>query len=133
MRKSRLPCMTRMRAPPRALCAIASRIQRSPPRAAGPRRKSRKTRLISGRASERCRSEMNRTAIRVLDDLRLLDDDVVDRHVAVEAALAGAHGLDLVDHVLAFDHLAEDAVAPAFRARAAVVQEGVVLDVDEEL
>src|SRR5690349_21474146 len=155
MRKSRLPCMTRMRVPARAHPEIASstvrlngssassspaqyskrspRIHSSPARAAAPRRNSKKTRLISGRVSERCRSEMNRTVIRALDDLRLLDDDVLDRHVAVEAALAGLHALDLVDHVPALDHLAEHAIAPALGGGLAVIQEGVVLHVDEEL
>jgi hypothetical protein len=61
------------------------------------------------------------------------DDHVLDRHVLVEALVAGAHGADLVDHVHAFDDLAEDTVAPALAGRRAEVQEVVIDGVDEEL
>jgi hypothetical protein len=47
------------------------------------------------------------------------------------SSAAGLDGVDLVDHVLAFDDLAEHGIAPAVLAR--VVQEVVVLGVDEEL
>src|SRR6266581_5462567 len=53
---------------------------------------------------------MKRTAIPLLRDLRLLDDDV-----------------------LAFHDLAERAVAPALGAGRRVIQEVIVLEVDEEL
>ena len=39
--------------------------------------------MIPGRLLERWRSEMKRTAIPLLSDLRLLDDDVLDRNVGV--------------------------------------------------
>ena len=51
----------------------------------------------------------------LLHHFRLGDDDVLVRHVLVEAAAAGLHLGDGVDHFLAFDHLAEHAVAPAVR------------------
>ena len=51
--------------------------------------------------------------------------------------MAGFHGggdaLDLLDHVHAFDHFTEYGVAPALNGRCAVIEEGVVGDVDEEL
>ena len=68
-----------------------------------------------------------------LDRDGLLDHDVLDRHVVVEALAAGLHGLDLVDHVVAVDDLAEHRVAPALRRGRGVVEEAVVGDVDEEL
>src|SRR6266704_1835944 len=76
---------------------------------------------------------MKRTAIPLLRDLRLLDDDVLDRNVGVSPAAAGLYPLDLVDDVLALDDLAEHAVAPALGAGRRVIQEVVVLEVDEEL
>src|SRR5712692_4093527 len=76
---------------------------------------------------------MKRTAIPLLRDLRLLDDDVLDRNVAMGAALAGAHPLDFVDHVLAFDDLAEHAVAPTLCVWCRVIEKIVVLDIDEKL
>src|SRR6266581_1522238 len=76
---------------------------------------------------------MKRTAIPLLRDLRLLDDDVLDRHVGVSPAAAGLDPLDFVDDVLAFHDLAEHAVAPALGAGRRVIQEGIVLEVDEEL
>src|SRR2546425_10109228 len=76
---------------------------------------------------------MKRTAIPLLRDLRLLDDDVLDRNVGVSPAAAGLYPLDSVDDVLAFHDLAEHAVAPALGAGRRVIQEVVVLEVDEEL
>src|SRR2546426_9304459 len=76
---------------------------------------------------------MKRTAIPLLRDLRLLDDDVLDRNVGVSPAAAGLDPLDLVDDVLALDDLAEHAVAPSLGAGRRVIQEVVVLDVDEKL
>src|SRR6266705_5490161 len=76
---------------------------------------------------------MKRTAIPLLRDLRLLDDDVLDRNVGVSPAVAGLYPLDLVDDVLALDDLAEHAVAPALGAGRRVIQEVIVLDVDEKL
>src|SRR6266849_3708125 len=76
---------------------------------------------------------MKRTAIPLLRDLRLLDDDVLDRNVTMGAALAGAHPLDFVDHVLAFDDLAEHAVAPTLCVWCRVIEKIVVLDIDEKL
>src|SRR5437773_5817049 len=76
---------------------------------------------------------MKRTAIPLLRDLRLLDDDVLDRNVGMSPAAAGLYPLDLVDDFLALDDLAEHAVAPALRAGRRVIEEVVVLDVDEEL
>src|SRR5258708_22111715 len=76
---------------------------------------------------------MKRTAIPLLRDLRLLDDDVLDRNVGVSPAAAGLDPLDFVDDVLALDDLAEHAVPPTLGAGRRVIQEVVVLDVDEEL
>src|SRR2546427_7333037 len=76
---------------------------------------------------------MKRPAIPLLRDLRLLDDDVLDRNVGVSPAVAGLDPLDFVDDVLALDDLAEHAVAPALGAGRRVIQEVVVLEVDEEL
>src|SRR5712672_3221811 len=76
---------------------------------------------------------MKRTAIPLLRDLRLLDDDVLDRNVGVSPAAAGLYPLDFVDDVLALDDLAEHAVAPALGAGRRVIEEVVVLDVDEKL
>src|SRR5882762_1755733 len=76
---------------------------------------------------------MKRTAIPLLRDLRLLDDDVLDWNVGVSPALAGFDPFYLVDHVLAFDDLAEHAVAPALGVRGRVIEKIVVLDVDEKL
>src|SRR5436189_5355291 len=76
---------------------------------------------------------MKRTAIPLLRDLRLLDDDVLDRNVGMSPAAAGLYPLDLVHDVLALDDLAEHAVAPALGAGRCVIEEVVVLDVDEEL
>ncbi len=61
------------------------------------------------------------------------DDHVFLRHVVVKALAAGFHALDLVHHVLSFDHFAEHGVAPALRRGGGVVEEGVVGDVDEKL
>src|SRR6266849_3312642 len=76
---------------------------------------------------------MKRTAIPLLRDLRLLDDDVLDRNVGVSPAAAGLYPLDFVDDVLALDDLAEHAIAPALGAGRRVIQDVVALDVDEEL
>src|SRR6266850_1917239 len=76
---------------------------------------------------------MKRTAIPLLRDLRLLDDDVLDRNVGVSAAAAGLYPLDFVDDVLALDDLAEHAIAPTLRVRRRVIEKIVVLDVDEKL
>src|SRR5229473_1342662 len=76
---------------------------------------------------------MKRTAIPLRRDLRLLDDDVLDRNVGVSPAAAGPYPLDFVDDVLALDDLAEHAIAPSLGAGRRVIQEVVVLDVDEEL
>src|SRR3989442_845292 len=154
-RKSRFPCMMCKEGPAREHSASAPTTDalngspessspaqysnRSPriesdsaPRAA-PRRNSKKTRLISGRDALRCRSEMKKTAKGPLDDFCPLDDHVLHGHVGVTAAFSGLDTLYVVDHVLAFDYLAEHAVAPTLGVRGRVVEETVVLDVDEEL
>lgn len=69
----------------------------------------------------------------LVDDLGLFDDDVFTGNVAVEAARAGLHLGDGVDHVRAGHDLAEDGVAPALRRGGGVVEEVVVHHVDEEL
>jgi hypothetical protein len=51
----------------------------------------------------------------------------------METLRAGLDLADLLDHVHAFDDLAEHRVAPALRRRRRVVQEVVVVHVDEEL
>ena len=66
-------------------------------------------------------------------DFGAFDDDVFFRHVLMETGVTGGDILDLVDHFGAFDHLAEDAVAPAAAVGRLEVEEGVVGDVDEEL
>ncbi len=67
------------------------------------------------------------------DDHGLLDDDVVLRHVVVEALAARLHALDGVHDLGALHDLAEHGVAPALGGRSGVVQEAVVGHVDEEL
>src|SRR2546428_754713 len=93
----------------------------------------KETGLVPGRVLGGWRPEMKGTAIPRLRDLRLLDDDVLDRNVGVSPAAAGLYPLDSVDDVLAFHDLAEHAVAPALGAGRRVIQEVVVLEVDEEL
>src|SRR5260370_5923098 len=88
---------------------------------------------MPGGRCEGWRWEMKRTAIPLLRDLRLLDDDVLDRNVGVSPAAAGPYPLDFVDDVLALDDLAEHAIAPSLGAGRRVIQKVVVLDVDEEL
>lgn len=61
-----------------------------------------------------------------------LDDDVLDRHVAVAVFVGGTDTLDLVHDVQPLDHLAKDAVADAV-LRPGAVEEVVLLDIDEEL
>src|SRR6266540_157559 len=65
--------------------------------------------------------------------LGALDDDVLARHVLVEAGGSRGHALDLVDDVLPLDDFAEYAVAPAVATRRLEIEEVVVGDVDEEL
>src|SRR5262249_20891113 len=67
-----------------------------------------------------------------LGPLGRFNDDVLLGHVLMTALTAGADDLDLVHHVHAGDHLAEDAVADAILGLG-LVEEGIVLDVDEEL
>lgn len=69
----------------------------------------------------------------VFDDSGLVDEDRLDRDIIMETVATGGHTLDLVDHVSAFDNLAEDCVAPALRGFAGKIQKAVVLDVNEEL
>jgi hypothetical protein len=47
------------------------------------------------------------------DALGADDDDILDRHIAVPAAVAGLHAFDRIDHLVARDHLGEHRVAPA--------------------
>src|SRR5881296_3021302 len=154
-RKSRFPCMMCREGPAREHSASAPttdalngsprssspaqysnrspRMYRDSAVRAGPRRNSKKTRLISGRDALRCRSEMKKTAKGPLDDFRPLDDHVLDGYVGVTAAFSGLDLFDFVDHVPAFHDLAEHAVAPALGAGRRVIQEVIVLEVDEEL
>src|SRR5690606_16901107 len=99
-------------------------------------RKPRNASEVAGVAGPRCMSEASQTgpcSATLFKDLGLLDDHVLDRHVLVEAAVAGFHALDLVDHVGAFGDLAEHGVAPAVGGGGGEIQEIVVGDVDEEL
>src|SRR5881396_887114 len=154
-RKSRFPCMRWTRVPPRAHSASAPitralsgsstssspaqysnrspRMYRDCAPRAGPRRNSKKTRLISGRDAHRCRSEMKRTGNGSLNHFHVLDDHILHGHVGVTSAFSGLDLFDFVDHVLAFGDLAEHAVAPTLGILGGVVEEAVVLDVDEEL
>src|SRR3954451_5484041 len=156
-RKSRLPCITRISVP------LAARRRRKPATTAlngvsmssspiqysnrSPRMKSacaplascsmnlKKRSFASGRSSLRCRSEM-KSERKLLGgaDARRLDDHRLLRHIAREGtARAGGQLGDLVHHVHAGHHLAEHRVAVAVAARVAPVEEGVVVDVDEEL
>src|SRR5262245_27365200 len=68
------------------------------------------------------------TASALCDFLGARDHDILRRDVLVDAAVARLRALDFVDHVLPRRHLAEDAVAPALRARSLVVEEVVVGD-----
>src|SRR5574343_1656734 len=68
------------------------------------------------------------------NDFDVLNDDRGGWHVFVIAKVAGWHLGDLVDDVHALNDLAEHGVAPgATVGRRTVVEEGVVLQVDEEL
>src|SRR5690554_1009398 len=69
----------------------------------------------------------------LFNDRGFLDDDVFSGYVLVEAAAAGLHGLDRVDHFGAFHDLAEHGITPAVGGGGGVVQEVVVGHVDEEL
>src|SRR5713101_5458033 len=154
-RKSRFPCMKYTAGPAREHSASAEttdalndsprssspaqysnrspRMYKNSAARAGPRRNSKKTRLISGRDALRCRSEMKKTAKGPLDYFSPLDDHILHGHVGVTSAFAGLDLLDFVDHVPAFDDLAEHAVAPTLRVRCRVIEKIVVLDVDEKL
>src|ERR1700694_1060763 len=57
-----------------------------------------------------------------------LDDHVLHRHILC----AGFHGADLVNDVLALDHLAENAI-PGLERIVRLVEEVVVLQIDVEL
>src|SRR5690606_544610 len=84
----------------------------------------------------RCRSAAIQTTpgrVCLLGNRGFFDDDVFNRHVLVEAFVAGAHGFDLVHDLGAVDHLAEHGVAPAVGGGGGEVQEVVVGHVDEEL
>src|SRR5512134_3647317 len=116
---------------PRMYTAAASR--------AGPAQNARNAAASSCRSGDRCRSDRNSRGFIAAaagasgDDFGLADHDVLHRDVLVEAAAAGRDTLDGVDDVGALDDLAEHRVPPALRARALVVEEVVVGDVDEEL
>src|SRR5438552_17242330 len=97
---------------------------------AGPRRNSKKIRLISGRDAHRCRSDTKKTAKGSLDHFRPLDDHVLDRDVRVGTAPSGLDLFDFVVYVLAFDDLPELALAPTLAILGALFYEAVVADVD---
>ena len=61
------------------------------------------------------------------------DDDIFFRHVLVEPGVAGLDAFDLVDHLDAFNDLAENAVTPTVGIGHFEVEEIVVGDIDEEL
>ena len=63
---------------------------------------------------------------------RRADDGRLDGHVIVNALALGGDAGDALDDVHAVDHLAEDAITGGARGVAAV-EEGIVLEVDEEL
>ena len=63
----------------------------------------------------------------------LLDDDRVMRHVLEYTAGAGLRRGDSIDGVHALDDTPEGRIAPPLRGTAAVVEEVVVDEVDEEL
>src|SRR5690606_35530007 len=98
-------------------------------------RKARKASWVAGVSGPRCMSEASHKLPgrgSLFKNFRLLDDHVLGGHVLVKAPVAGFHALDLVDHVGAFDHLAEHGIAPAVGRGGAEVQEIVVGHVDEE-
>src|SRR5687768_11047584 len=123
-RTGRRGCRPRRRCAP-ALRKMHETLQRrraAPARDAGPRG--------TGAAS----SPLARVAARPSGDrLGLLDDDILDGDVLVSAFAAGFDSLDLVNDGGALDDFSEHRIAPALRARALVVEELVVGDVDEEL
>ena len=69
----------------------------------------------------------------LFDDYHGLDDDRIDGYILVALAAGRGHAANFVQHLFAFDHLAEHRVAPALHVLAAVVEEVVVLHIDEEL
>src|SRR3546814_3676961 len=94
-------------------------------------RKPRNASEVAGVAGPRCTSEASQTgpcSATLFKNLGLLDDHVFDRHVLVEAAVAGFHALDLVDHVGAFGDLAEHGIAPAIGRGRGEIQEIVIGD-----
>src|SRR5262249_11429281 len=92
------------------------------------------------RAGDRCKSETNSVA-GMAEQTRSgsgllrgpFDHHVLRRHVLVKPLVARGHALDLVDDLRPARHAAENAVAPSFGVRRAIVEEGVVGNVDEEL
>src|SRR3954465_2330204 len=80
-------------------------------------------RRAAPRAAPATNADRTRTGSRRLtpsrsarDFFRLGDHDVFLRHVLMEAAVGGVDSANAVDHVLAFDDLAEYAIAPAVGA-----------------
>ena len=69
----------------------------------------------------------------VLANFGALDDHVCFRHILMKPCVAGFDLFNLVNHVHAFNNLAEDAVAPAIFIGSLIVEEGVITDVNEEL
>ena len=67
------------------------------------------------------------------NDFSPLDNDVIQRHIAMKAFFAGFHRFDAIDDVVPGDHLPEHAVPPALAAWFAVVEKRSVVDVDEDL
>src|SRR5690606_13001412 len=96
-------------------------------------RKRRNAPVISGRSSSRCRSEMSRTVISILDNFGGLDNDVLNGNILMACAHGGGYLFDFVDYVHAFDRLAKDCVAPTLGGWRSVVKKAVVFHVDEKL
>src|SRR5690606_25638010 len=95
-----------------------------------------KAAAVAGESGPRWMSDAIQTRpgrFSLFNDRGFLDDDIFGRHVLMEAAGSGLDALDLVDGFSAFDHLAENCIAPAIAGWCCVVQEIVVRYVDEEL
>src|SRR3989304_3314941 len=109
---------------------------------AGPRSRALNSSSLPGRSSQRCRSEMNRTVMkmeggwmlkRLFDDLGLLNHDVFYRHIHMAVPCRGRYFLDLLYHFQPFDHTAEHAITPAILGFFAEIEKGIVIGVDEKL
>ncbi len=107
-------------------------------RAGGPARNCLNTSSCRGRRGHKCRSESIRTGHggpghRAYNKTAVSIRITSLRHVLITVAVGRWHFLDSLHHLHTANHLAEDTIAPAIIGLVAVIQEGIVGGVDEEL